>query len=369
MFRLSLLIAAIGVLQLQVVSAEYEPVRGAKMRVELKVGEVRVEITAAGFYQRTGSQAPRELFATQIHATAVGSAAAEYDAIKLGDNWLEKNKLEAAFDQSLDVSLATEGVGLQWAAENSPIQFRVYPESVSPPARPRGELRIRGTALDLDEIDGANATVTAGSRITETRVQRIMEKGEMITRPMPPKPGPEHFADFDIQIGVAEKNANHTHRRHQTPPLVFIDNSGQPLQVLSENRIIFTGSASVTSTPMDETDYSGGFGETPVEINWAFNAGAPLDLGTVELAGRNAEKWMPTLDGDQFVVVKLKDPSQVQAVRFVLANVSQLPGVAINANVGAVDPNARQLTPAPVKVTAGAISWTRFYQTYAATID
>lgn len=369
MLRLFLLVAAIGVLQLQGALAQYEPVRGAKMRVEVKVGDVRLEITAAGFYERAGGQAPRELFATQIHATAVGSAAAEFDAIRLGESWLEKNKLEASYDQSLDVSLATDGVGLQWAAENSPIQFRIYPESVSPPARPRGELRIRGTALDLSEIEGASATVTAGSRITETRAQRIMDKGEMITRPLPPKPGPEHFADFDIQIGAAEKNATHTHRRHQTPPLVFIDNSGRPLEVLSENRIIFTGSASVVSAPVDETDYARGFGETPIEVSWALNAGAPLDLGTVGFAGGNAEKWIPTLGGDQFVVVKLKDPTQVEAVRFVLANVSQHPGIAINANVGAVDSNARQLTPAPVKVTAGSISWTRFYQTYAATIE
>ena len=102
-------------------------------------------------------------------------------------------------------------------------------------------------------------------------------------------------------------------------------------------------------------------------MNWAFTAGAPLDLGFVEAVDSDAAKWLPAFGDDRFIVAKLKDPSQVEAVRFSIASVSQHPGIATNANIGAVDANARKLTPAPVQVAAGQVRWTRFYQTYAAT--
>ena len=236
-FAMPAALCLFGGQQLLGADTEFEPIRGAKLHLDLTVGEARVEVVASGFYERVVSGGPRELFATQIRITAAGRAAANYQSTPIGDGWLEKVEVNAAFDQNLEVQITPE-VGLQWAATNSPVQLRVIPESISPPARPHAELRIRAGNLKIADDANATVNVTAGSKITEKRILRVSKEGEMVDLPKPPTPSADYFAEIDIQVGVAEDGAELQHRQHQPPPLRFIDPEAQSVSALSKNRIV-----------------------------------------------------------------------------------------------------------------------------------
>ncbi|MFT5469260.1 MAG: hypothetical protein ACI8UO_004377 [Verrucomicrobiales bacterium] len=356
--------------------ADFVPVRGGELKIDLVVGEVRASVTASGFYepQRSADQ-PREMFATKIQATVGGKAEATFKTTPIGEgeerSWLRKVEVAAEFDQSVDVQIdpekleaaddASEDFRWNLAASESPVRIRFIPRSISPPARPRCEIRI-----DIGEIAeraGIAVSRTSGSKITETVLNHTLKEGAVVDLATPPN-SREIFEPIRIEIGVEGGAAVLEHDRQVLAPLRFSDSSVRYVDQLTESRILFFGVESFESKPIPNPDLTGGFGVTPVRLTWEFTAGAPLDLGWIEPVQSDGETWLPEFGATRKFTIRLKEPGEVEAVRFVLDLVSQHPGIAINANEAAAIPAARKLEPAPVQVAAGPVQWTRFYQRY-----
>lgn len=369
----------------QLPGAEFERVRGGKLKVDLEVGDARVSISAGGFYQsQTADGAVRELFATQFRSTVSGAAKTNFRTIPLGEaedsNWLESVTVNGEFDQLTEVTIKpdeleldlpvgesesaarlAEDQRLRRAAAASPIRIRIFSDGG---AEPRCEIEI-GYALETGG-PGIEISSNRASKITETRSHRTLRQGVAVETPSPPQTRELAFHP-QLRIGVSSSDPGLQHNQQMPPPLVFDDFQTRPVQMLSKNRIAFSGAASTVSRPREDSNVSGGFGDTVVRASWDFTAGEPLDLGWLEAAASDAETWLPTVGAQRHFTAHLKNPSGVEGVRFLLENVSNHPGIAINAGEAAANPAVRKVAYAPVKVTAGAIGWTRYYQTYEPT--
>lgn len=361
-------------------TTEFVPVRAGKLKIDLVIGEIRASVTASEFFEpRPVPNQPREMFATNIQVTVAGSAEATVRSTPIGEGadrtWLRKIEVNAEFDQSISIRIKPDELAaseqandaFRWnlAAAQSPVQVRFMPGSVSPPARPRCEIRIDVGAIAAKP--GIEINRTTGSKITETILNRTLKQGEPVELAAPPKTR-DFFAPIFVHLGVEGGEAAKLEHDQQLPPaLRFVDSGVRYVDQLTESRIHFFGVESVESEPVSNPDLAGGFEKTPVRLTWEFSSGAPLDLGWMEPVESDGDTWLPEFGDRRRFRIRIKELDEVEAVRFVLERVSRHPGIAINANEAAANPAARRLEPAPVKVVAGPVQWTRFYQKYRPT--
>jgi hypothetical protein len=137
---------------------------------------------------------------------------------------------------------------------------------------------------------------------------------------------------IQIELGAGRDGIRLRHGQLTGPDFVFVDEELRSLTKTVTQRWIAQGEASATSHSDALPGVLGGFGEVPVTLRWQFRMGKAPDLGWIEAGPLPGGKpWWPEWGGHRDFTIKLNRPEWVQALEVHLEDVSDHPGVALNA--------------------------------------
>jgi len=372
-------------------AAEYSPVRhyekvtGGQLRIEVTAGNAKLIYTAGGFYEWTptknqdGSRS-RHLFATRFHAETSGSISANYFSVpvEIGNGWAESTEVRLMLDQQLDASnlnpeLITPIAFAQAQTQRTPDDVRAWAReteqhniaSMRSPVHILIEEHESGEATC--EIYVAPSLLGAGqssaSRLLETPTHFELSQGQVLEKRQPTRESPAPRLPV-VHIGAGTGPVEITHSNLRPPGLGFRDPKLRGMQILGDRGLKASGRASVISQTKIMPGTEGGFGNMEVDVNWDFATGKPPDVGWVEASDRGAASWLPEEQSTRRFTVNLKNTKSVEAIRFLLSDVSRHPGIATNMGWAVHDLAVPNSTIVPVRLEAAGteLRWSRTHE-------
>lgn len=367
---------------------QYEKVTGGQLSITIQAGGAQVHYSAGGFYEwaqpaDSNGERVRHLFASRFHAETTGSMEATYSSIPVdyGNGWAESTLVRLLLNQELDakdlnpdvitpisVSRAdTEALTPEatvWAGKaeqhhiaaiRSPVHIliREYAEGA-----PTCEIRVSPSLLG--QLPKSETQLLETLTFQEMNEGQVLEKRDpTVSKPAPPLP--------TVHLGAGVQDAELTHSNLRPPRLSITDPHLRTIEITEPRGLSTSGSLKLLSRAEVMEGTQDGFGDTEIGIVWEFATGKPPDVGWVEVNERNAGSWLPDYGSELQFSVNLKRPKMVEAIRFVLSNVSRHPGIAANMGWAKDAPGELRSLIVPVKLETdeAELRWTREYAAHA----